>query len=429
MTRLILIAILLLSVTFGDLIATRDPRTGGRDTGRSEAKKHYVPRTPTELPLPAPQKSALLNVVGFEVIIPIGQEVAKTRYDFYSSKEAWSHTNFFSNSTQLIRVLEDELKQLGYRVQQVSGLFQEPIHLEETELQIGGVIEDLRAEKIYSSDFWTGLPKLNKSRSWIKVRWKVYDPLRKTVVNEVTHEGFAEVKHGDYGPAVKLSLLSSFRNFLAHKKTVSTLRSRPKSVEPIISTKIKGVPESNRLIKEWHPQIRGAVVQIFSGAGRGSGFFISSNQGLCLTNAHVVGRDKMVEIRLITGRRLSGEVIARNFNQDVALIKSELPVPQSLPLRREAAQIGEDAYAIGAPLDSAFEATITKGVVSGYRTINSKLLIQSDAAIKQGSSGGPLLDEHGNVIGIAQSVYLRGFSDTNFFIPIDVALEALRIDR
>ena len=89
--------------------------------------------------------------------------------------------------------------------------------------------------------------------------------------------------------------------------------------------------------------------------------------------------------------------------------------------------VGSDVYAIGSRLDEKLHSTITRGIISGVREENKKMLIQSDVNIRPGNSGGPLVDKGGSVVGIAVSglVINSVAQGINFFIPIDDALKSL----
>lgn len=174
--------------------------------------------------------------------------------------------------------------------------------------------------------------------------------------------------------------------------------------------------------------------------GHGSGFFITP-QGHILTNAHVVGGAHRIRIRTHNNKQtLITEVLRIDKPRDVALLKLE-DKPQNLaihplPIRANLPNIGSDVYAISTPLSSqTLQNTLTKGIISAHRK-DVKILgitqsyIQADVDIHAGNSGGPLLDQNGNIIAIT----LGGASNNNFstglnhFIPIGEALEKLDIN-
>lgn len=167
------------------------------------------------------------------------------------------------------------------------------------------------------------------------------------------------------------------------------------------------------------------VVTISEGKSFGSGFFITS-EGHILTNAHVVGNSRYVDVSLSDGRQLRGEVLRLQKKRDVALVKVEGVQPEVLPIRRVRYGLGRDVYAIGTPLKKQLFGSVSRGVVSAYRTEGSLGMIQSDVRILPGNSGGPLLDEMGNVVGLAKKVLYHKESPTlSFFIPVEEALSEL----
>lgn len=167
-----------------------------------------------------------------------------------------------------------------------------------------------------------------------------------------------------------------------------------------------------------------SVVSVQRDGGVGSGVVIRRD-GIILTNAHVVGEARQVRIGLADGRELDGQVLGRDPTVDVAVVRvngTELPVA---PLAdSDGLLVGQTAIAIGNPL--GLERTVTRGVVSAInrspRGFGLDGLIQTDAAISPGNSGGPLLDSRGRVIGINTAVIAApGASGLGFAIPINLA--------
>jgi len=105
---------------------------------------------------------------------------------------------------------------------------------------------------------------------------------------------------------------------------------------------------------------------------------------------------------------------------------------EALPLQLEPPDVAAEVYAVGTSYLEQFSTTISKGIVSAYRTENDLKLIQSDAAIHSGSSGGAMVDRFGNVVAISVSGVTApaekfGIS-LNFFIPIADALKFLAVE-
>lgn len=146
-----------------------------------------------------------------------------------------------------------------------------------------------------------------------------------------------------------------------------------------------------------------AVVTIESAIGLGTGFFVSPNQ--VLTNDHVVSQSTAVTLRLANGQRALGRVTVRAPDADLALVQSDVALADHAVLALRpvtSVRTGEEVLAIGSPAlgKSALDTSVTRGIVSGIRTLGGITVIQTDAALNPGNSGGPLVDVSGRVVGI-----------------------------
>ncbi len=166
--------------------------------------------------------------------------------------------------------------------------------------------------------------------------------------------------------------------------------------------------------------------------GQGSGFIIDK-EGHILTNYHVVGDTAQVEVTLHNKKTYKAEVIGRDRGHDLAVVKIDAPgvVPAVLGDSKNL-QVGQKTFAIGNPFGLA--GTMTRGIISSLRPIRSpeggyiEEAIQTDAAINPGNSGGPLLNSHGEVIGINSLIATGGSNQSagiGFAIPINVAKAVL----
>ena len=164
--------------------------------------------------------------------------------------------------------------------------------------------------------------------------------------------------------------------------------------------------------------------------GAGSGFVIDG-RGYILTNFHVVAGAQSIEVILGDKTRFPAKFIGADQRNDVALIKIDPKGKQLaiLPLGDSSAlQVGQKVLAIGDPF--GFQSTLTTGVVSALgRTVQTSETtfideaIQTDASINRGNSGGPLIDTHGEVIGINSAIYTPSGTTAGigFAIPINTA--------
>lgn len=173
----------------------------------------------------------------------------------------------------------------------------------------------------------------------------------------------------------------------------------------------------------------GWFFQLYPERGTGSGFIIDA-EGRILTNNHVVsGAAPEIQVTLSDKSRYKARILGTDSRSDLALIKIE--PRQKLPFLRlgdsEPLQVGQKVLAIGNPF--GLEGTLTTGIVSSLgRTIRDEEgraleeMIQTDAAINPGNSGGPLLDSHGNVIGINTAIYgPQGNIGIGFAMPVNRA--------
>jgi len=160
--------------------------------------------------------------------------------------------------------------------------------------------------------------------------------------------------------------------------------------------------------------------------GMGSGFIVSED-GLILTNAHVVDGADEVIVKLIDKREFKAKVVGLDKLTDVAVLRinaSKLPVVRLGDPSRT--RVGEWVLAIGSPF--GFENSVTAGIVSAKSRSLARdsyvPFIQTDVAVNPGNSGGPLLNLDGEVIGINSQIYSRsgGYQGVSFAIPINVAL-------
>ena len=176
-------------------------------------------------------------------------------------------------------------------------------------------------------------------------------------------------------------------------------------------------------------QLSAAVVSISRRGGSGSGVIVRPD-GVMLTNAHVVGNAQTVQVGLADGRQLTGTVLGRDATLDIAVVRVDAAgLPAARMGNSDDLQPGQTAIAIGNPL--GLERTVTTGVVSAVnrspRGIMLEGLIQTDAAISPGNSGGPLLDSRGQVIGINTAVLSApGAQGLGFAIPINLAQDVVQ---
>ncbi len=164
--------------------------------------------------------------------------------------------------------------------------------------------------------------------------------------------------------------------------------------------------------------------------GSGSGIIISAD-GYIITNNHVVENAQIVKVIQSDGTEYGATVIGADAKTDIAVLKIEPEESLTVAVMGDSdkLQVGEIAIAIGNPLGTQLTGTVTQGVISAVnRTVEASTntyvnLIQTDAAINQGNSGGALVNGYGEVVGINTVKYAAsGVEGIGFAIPINDAM-------
>jgi len=164
------------------------------------------------------------------------------------------------------------------------------------------------------------------------------------------------------------------------------------------------------------------VVRIEIPEGSGSGVIISRT-GYVLTNNHVVEDAHRITITLVSGEEYDGIVIARDEHRDLAIvgiIAGRTDFSEAVLGSSEDMIVGEDVIAIGYALGFEGQVTISKGIISAIREMDGDNYIQTDAAINPGSSGGPLVNLRGEIMGINTAKYVgEAVESIGLAIPIN----------
>lgn len=161
--------------------------------------------------------------------------------------------------------------------------------------------------------------------------------------------------------------------------------------------------------------------------GRGAGVIIDENAQI-LTSLHVVRDALEIHVLFMDGTRSTAQIVTTQPENDIALLRADQPPPQFVPAvmgNPNALNIGDDVFAVGSPF--GLTGSESAGIVSGLNRIyhpNKDLrlekMIQFDAAVNPGNSGGPLVNRYGEVVGIVTG--LLNPTDQNFFVGIGFAV-------
>lgn len=327
-------------------------------------------------------------------------------------------------------LMEDELVQAGYNVVRspANSLFADQM-LDEVEpgrFLLGGTMTQVKLNS-YSALF------RDQTQDERMIRWELFDRATGKVVYRQETPGKAQAEGIDNPAATYEAIRSSFRSLLAdsgframlEQPTLADLpQTQPIHYEIAALASSDAPLNTEQIVTRSIP----SIVQIRTPEGRGSGFVIDPS-GLVLTNRHVVGSAYTVKTDLYDGSTHTARVIKRDTALDVALLQVEgsmADIP-GLPIcHTSAVKVGEGVVAIGNPL--SLSNSVTQGVVSGIRKNGVHHLIQTDAAVNPGNSGGPLFNQRGAVIGIVtEKITSRGVEGLGFALPISESLERLNV--
>src|SRR5215470_10602046 len=226
--------------------------------------------------------------------------------------------------------------------------------------------------------------------------------------------------------------------------TVRTTTSLPEKIEVTQAASAEPLDDEEQNNISVYRKNIGSVVNVTSKAvafdffyglvpqeGQGSGFIIDKD-GHVLTNYHVIADARTVEVTLHNRKKYRASVVGTDRAHDLAIIQIKAPELQAMSLGDSRnLQVGQKVYAIGNPF--GLSGTLTSGIVSSIRSVQEPdgvtidEAIQTDAAINPGNSGGPLLNSHGEVIGINTMIASNVGQNAGigFAIPINTAKAVL----
>jgi S1-C subfamily serine protease len=275
------------------------------------------------------------------------------------------------------------------------------------------------------------------SRTRWLLEWQVLDRVSRKVVLSVRTEGVA--RYRQRSGAGKSENLRAFEDallkFLAEGRFVELLQGTSTApVPPVAEGEATRYPIKavvNPAFKSMSEMIRHAdrsCVTVITDGGHGSGVIINA-EGYVLSAQHVVAGANGIEVMFSDGLRQQATVLASDAVNDLVLLDIAGSGYKPLPLAVEQPNMGDEVVTIGTPADLALGQSVSKGILSGKRMLEEREYLQTDVAVSPGNSGGPLLNERGEVIGIIQSKMMgKGIEGVGFAIPIQRVRELLRID-
>lgn len=315
-----------------------------------------------------------------------------------------------------VRFLED-LRKRGYPARGAESLVFGQDDSDEARFVLGATITDLQCVKLPDS--------VRKCEA--TAQWELLDRDSKSVVYRVVTRHMAEAKKPhEMGEALVWGI---YRSLLKRARFVSAL-TKNTSVEsapqyPMARARKCEAPE--RPMPKSSPAVLDSTVIVHSGQRLGSGTLISPD-GYVLTAAHVLAPSEDVVVQRKDGRKENATAVRINHKMDVALLRLPKGDYPCLAPRTDEMVVGADIYAVGSPLGKELSFSVSRGIMSGFRTIDGVRLVQTDASINRGNSGGPLVDGEGRFVGVVSwKVAGEGVEGIAFAIPTSAALDAIGV--
>lgn len=173
-----------------------------------------------------------------------------------------------------------------------------------------------------------------------------------------------------------------------------------------------------------------AVLLLKDDTGTGSAVLISPD-GVALTAAHVVGQAEQLTGLTQSGEEFTLQVVRTHPFYDVAVLQVVDGPEQTpcLPLASDTATLGTSAYVLGSPAGEELSFSVSRGIVSGKRELEGRSFLQTDASVNPGNSGGPMVNEQGEVMGIVSwKVAATEYEGLSFAVPSMRTLDFLNLE-
>jgi S1-C subfamily serine protease len=361
----------------------------------------------------------------------VADEAGPTEHAAASKKVAVGFSNLvarldtdeigFAKAEFRVHILE-VLRAAGFNAVGAENLVFGKDEAERADVVLGGTVKELQCRKLH-----------DRLRCGVGIEWQLLDRERDEVVYRVLSR-YVDLDlplHNDsvVGRRLVLGALSSLMGREGFIRLLNAERLPLPDDDDFQPATFAACAAAPRELPADFDEIANGTVIINSGASTGSGFTVSPD-GLIMTAAHVVSTGK-VKVHARDGKIVPARVVRISHKQDVALVSvGALEKPQPcLAIEPESQTPGADVYAIGSPGGEELGFSLSRGIVSGLRTIGDLELIQTDASISPGNSGGPLVSRQGRVVGVvSRKIAEHAFEGLGFAIPIHAGLTALKLE-
>ncbi|QYJ68578.1 S1C family serine protease [Flavobacterium litorale] len=289
-------------------------------------------------------------------------------------------------------------------------------------LYISAKVTKVRFEYVYAYEAKT---LMNFIISKLDIEWEIYDLYNQPKYKKSykSESGQFRADEDAFKNSVEDAISASFFEFMSTetvKELIKQQESKELKLEKFKITKPTPIAGLEQAME--------ATVTIKGDKGHGSGCFIS-NDGYIITNFHVVAANDKITVITKDGKELTATIVRKTEYSDLALIKVDTTSEFAFTLPTEKNyKIGEDIFAIGTPKSIELGQSLSKGIISGFRTYEDNKMIQTDASVNGGNSGGALVNKNGDFIGVVNAkVFGVGVEGLGFSIPAETIFEDLNI--
>lgn len=272
----------------------------------------------------------------------------------------------------------------------------------------------------------------NYTEDFVEVEWELYDKeLNKTIYKTKT-QGYIKLD-GVTIEASSFAFRNCVRNLLADPSFVDALQKQKSNSEQLnLEVKVAYYNYNNSYddTKNNLDKFLDAIFAVKTEDGHGSGFIINP-EGYAITNNHVIENRNFFDAIFADGKTIRVNVIATNPDKDLALLKLTGSNYSYLPIaNKDEIKVGEDVFAVGTPIALGLSQSVSKGIISGVRETEKIHLIQTDASVNPGNSGGPLILKNGKVVGVvSMKLSAIGIEGLGFAISADEIISTFNLER
>lgn len=274
----------------------------------------------------------------------------------------------------------------------------------------------------------------------MKIVWKVLDKTTDQVVYSFNTENTTKMRNNSmyyqnknllssfegtlmdlFNDAKFIELIKNSKKFTGSADNAASADAIKMIVDPVKTPVFKSQSEMIKYTSD-------ACVTIVTDAGHGSGVVFDA-RGYILTAYHVLEGVNKIKVVFASGIELDAVMISSSVKNDLAILKIPGKGFKALAMSPEEVTLGDEVLTIGTPADIDLGQSIAKGMISGKRLIEELVYLQINMAVSPGNSGGPLINDKGEIVGIIQKKIVgKGIEGIGFAVPVETIKTSLNLE-